>query len=180
MITLRRAIVPSLVAAAAFAFAACSDNNADTSSTAQQSDVDTITARVQRNEMMFALVELRAPVLHEMSETIAAGTIETTFVPITREALRLLTLTDWGTLQPAADKVAEQATALLAALQDDDVEAAKEPAEKLHAGYHDFNGTVWEQLEQGTPRENAVEEEDGESTTPEAGATSEAGPTEER
>ena len=171
MITLRRAIVPSLVAAAAIAFAACSDNNADTSSTAQQSDVDTITARVQRNEMMFALVEIRVPVLHEMSETIAAGTIETTFVPITREALRLFALTDWGSLQAQADELTKSADSLLTALRDNDVEAAKEPAASLHEGWHDFSVAAWEEVEKGTPLENAVEDDVGAATTPEANAT---------
>jgi|CXWL01.1.fsa_nt_gi hypothetical protein len=176
MITLRRAIVvPLLVCAAAFAFIACSGDEAETDSSAAQGDVAAIGDRIERNEIMFALVEIGSIPLHDMNEAIAEGRIESDFIPDTRKALRLLALTDWGSLQAQADELTTSGSLLLAALRDNDVEAAKEPAASLHEGWHDFSVAAWEDVEKGSPVLTNNEDDDhGAPTTTEAGTTPDA------
>lgn len=137
----------------AIAATACSTGTTTTStSNASQTSVDQLAARTQRNEMLFAVVNVSALPLHEMSVSLNGGKVDPTFVPMTRTTIRLLALTNWDTtLKGDADKVRGHAVDLLKALEDGNLDAAKDPADKLHDGYHDFSGKVWEVVAKDLP-----------------------------
>jgi hypothetical protein len=175
--------VVALVAAAGLAAAGCSSDDtskpASGSSTASQASVDDLNARIQRNEMMFALFNLSALPLHAMDESIAAGTIETTYVPNARSAVRLLALTNWdSTLKAEAEIIRGHAVDLLKALDDGNVDAAKDPAHELHEGYHDFSDKAWAIVAKDLPPDaGGVPAHDDGEATPASGATTTASST---
>lgn len=167
--------VPALVLGAA----ACSDddNTAQSENTASQASIDDLSARVERNEMIFAVVSISKLGLHDMDETLNdAGTIEPSFAPNTRTAVRLLALTDWGEFQAEADTVRGHAEDLMTALADEDVDAAAAAAADLHDSEHDFNTAVWNVVAKDLKPEfgGPQPEEREESGTPTAGETPEA------
>jgi hypothetical protein len=156
----KASIVVAVVALVAALAAACTDE-ADSESSASQESVEQISARVQRNEMITALLAIGALPLHDMDVAIADGTVESNFIPDTREALRLLALTDWApALAADADALRRQAADLLAALRDDDVAAAAEPAAALHEGWHQFEGEAWNVVAADLPADEGGPEED--------------------
>jgi len=164
----------ALVLGLALAGAACTDDDgAESNSNASQQSVDDISARVQRNEMMHAIIELDSLGLHDMDETLnGTGEIDPSFAPKARTAVRLLALTDWGSHQADADAAHEQAVALLQALEDEDVEAAADAASGLHDLEHDLSAAVWNELAADLPPDaGGPQEHDGGSRTPEPGAT---------
>ena len=163
---------------------ACDDDpEAESESSASQESIDTLSARVQHNEMMFYTSAIRDAQLHAMDEALnATGVIESTYIPNTRGAIRLLALTDWpAEFQEDADAVHDVAVELLAALEDDDAAAAAPLATELHDAEHDFNATVTNELVKDLPPDEGGPEEhdDGGSTTPAAGETAEGGHDEE-
>ena len=164
--------------------AACDDDDgAESGTNASQQAVDAVSARVQRNEQMFALVSLSKLELHGMDESLADGMVETSFVPNTRAAVRLLALTDWDTSVDAdATAVHEHAVALLKALEAEDLDAASNAAHELHEGAHDLDRAVWAIIAKDLPPDaGGPQPEDEESAetpaadhgaeTPEAAAT---------
>jgi hypothetical protein len=182
-------LVTCAVAAAAIAAAACGgDDGAESNSTASQESIDTLSARVARNEQMFALITLDTLGLHDMDEGLnETGEIESSYVPNTREAARLLALTDWGEFQDEAGEVLRDAERLLAALRDSDVDAAKAAATELHESQHQFSGTLWDEITkdlspaQGGPQGGGHEggETPAAEETPDGGASSDGGDHEE-
>jgi hypothetical protein len=130
--------------------------------------VDALTSRVQRNELLFAVINIGNLPLHDIDESIAEGNVESNFIPDIREAIRLLALTDWGTeFQSTADEIREHAVAALQALDADDVEGAAEPAAALHEGWHDFADEVWAVLVADLPEDAGgvpPHEEEGDAT----------------
>lgn len=155
MAIFRRALLAvALIATAGMVAAACGDE-ADTANNPSQASVDAINERIQRNEMMFAVIELGGLGLHDMDVALNEDeTIDSSFVPITRTAIRLLALTNWTPeFQEDAASVREDAEALLAALQADDLEAAKQHATALHGSEHDLNAAVWNHLAADLPED---------------------------
>ncbi|HXK32937.1 MAG TPA: hypothetical protein VNM91_02855 [Dehalococcoidia bacterium] len=162
----RRFLLLGAAALAVAFFAAACDDDAESNDNASQGSVDTVNAQVQelhgdvqRVEMMHALLALSTLGLHDMDEALnGGGAIESSFIPNTRAAWRILALTDWhDDVRADAEAVRDDAAALLEALQADDLEAAKEHASALHDSEHDFSGAVWEMLE----TEAGVEEPGG-------------------
>ncbi len=177
--------LPALVLAAA----ACDDGNDDTapkesaalqaSIAALRADIAESSARVQRNEMLQALVTIDGLRLHEIDETLneADGAIDPTFVPRTRLFVRMQSLTNWpDELAAEGQDVIADAVELLKALEDGDAQAAKGPATAVHEGSHEFNEQAWNIVMEGLPAAAGgpeVDEEEEGSETPEAGETPE-------
>ena len=170
------------IPALAIGAVACSDDDdsAESTSTASAQDVDAINARIQRNERLFALVTIDGLRLHEIDAQVnEEGVIDPEALPKVRQFVRLQSLTDWPTeLATEAEDVRLQGVALLAALEDADLEAAKEPAEAVHEGSHEFNEQVWNiVVAELAPEEGGPEEDDDAEATPAAGDSETAVPT---
>jgi hypothetical protein len=174
------AIVPLL---GIMAVACDDDPEAESESSASQESIDTLSARVQRNEMMFYTTAIRDAQLHAMDEDLnETGVIESSYIPNTRGAVRLLALTDWpADLQEEADALHDTAVELLHALEADDAETAGPLATELHEAEHDFNGMVTNEVVADLPPDEGGPEEEhgGGSETPAAGETAEGGHGEE-
>jgi hypothetical protein len=163
-------IAAALLSTMAFA-AACSDDG-ETGNTAQQSDIDTLNARVERLDMMHGIIGLSKLGLHDMDESLAEGTIESSFSGNTRTAIRLLALTEWsGDLDTDAETVEGHAVDLLRALADEDVDAAADAAAALHDSEHDFSNEVWAVLAADLAHDAGGVEAHDEGETPAAGET---------
>ena len=167
--------IVAIVALAAMLVAACGDDTkpADSSSSASQANFEQLSARVQRNEMLFASVTLGSLPLHAMDESLAEGTAESTFVPAARSAVRIFALTDWDpSLKAEAEQVHGHAVDLLKALDEGDLDAAKDPAHELHESYHDFSDKVWAIVAKDLPADaGGVAPHDDEEATPAAATT---------
>ncbi len=160
MISLKRVLILGVVAPMlGFASVACSDE-ATSENSAQQSDIDTLSAQVRDNEVLFTIKAIGDLELHELDEQIQAGDIGDTTLPNARNALRYLALTDWpDSLTEEAATVQDAATRLVAALDDGDAEAAKQPATDLHEGWHDFSGKAWAAIGEDLPPEASIDDE---------------------
>lgn len=176
MITRWRGVLAACAAAAiVLTAAACGDDDdVDGSSSAQQGDVDAITARVQRNEVLLALKVIGDLPLHDMDVAInEQGEAGSRDLPNARTAVRYLALTDWPSeLEGDVAALQEAATALVRALDAGDLEAAKAPVTELHESWHEFANEAWAAVGEGLPAEAGIEsshEEEGE--TPPAGGT---------
>jgi hypothetical protein len=170
---LAAAALISALALAAFGAAACDDDNsAQSENGASQQTVDQLTTTVQRNQMMTSIITLDSLGLHGIDETLAEGTVESSFAPAARTAVRLLALTDWdSSVASDAETVHGHAVDLLVALEAEDVEAASAAATELHDGEHDLSHDVWAILAADLPPDaGGVEEEHGDET-PAAGET---------
>ena len=129
--------------------------------------------------MLFASVSLASLPLHAMDESLAAGKAESTFVPAARSAVRIFALTDWDpSLKTEAEQLRGNAVDLLKALNDGNLDAAKDPAHQLHETYHDFSDKVWAIVAKDLPADaggvsphDDAEATTGTNTTPAAGAT---------
>jgi hypothetical protein len=163
-------------------FAAACDDDAETQNNAQQSDVDRLTqsidelnARVTNDEMMYAILHVNMLGLHDMDEGLQAGTIESSYAPNTRTAVRLLALTDWSDdLQGDADALHGHAVDLLKALEDQDIDAAAAAASELHEGAHQFTDKVWAAVAADLPPDEggvSAHDDEEEGGTPTAGET---------
>lgn len=163
-ITLAAIAVPTLL----FGAIACSDGNkAESDSTASAQNVDEINARIQRNEMITALLGIAALPLHDIDETIAAGDeLPGNAIPSMRTVIRLTSLTNWDAgLKAAADAIHEDAQAFITAAESDDHAALAEQATAVHDGWHDFSGEAWEVVAPGTGEDHS------DSETPQAEET---------
>jgi hypothetical protein len=183
MITRWRGVLLACAAAAlVLTAAACGDDDADStsadsSSSAQQGDVDAITARVQRNEVLLALKAIGDLPLHDMDVAINEGEAGSRDLPNARTAVRYLALSDWpAELEGDVATLQEAAAALVRALDEGDIEAAKQPATDLHEGWHDFSNEAWAAVAGGLPAEAGIESShEEESETPVAGGTAATG-----
>jgi hypothetical protein len=163
--------LPAFILAAA----ACGgDDGAESSSSASAQDVDTINARLSRNEMASAALFLDTLGLHDIDETIAAGEeIPFNAIPAMRKVIRLVNLTEWDSeLQADADALKEHAEAFITAAEADDHGALAEEASAVHDGAHDFVEAIWDVVAPGTGGEHADDEggddEHSDEETPEA------------
>ena len=168
-------IIATVLTAAAVVATACGSGMKTTTSdsSASQASIEQLAARVQRNEMLFAVVNLSALPLHDMDESLAAGKADGKFVPSTRSAVRLFALTDWdAALKDEAQILRGHAADLLKALDDGNVDAAKDPAHQLHEGYHDFADRVWAIVAKDLPPDaGGVPPARNDEATPVASAT---------
>jgi hypothetical protein len=167
-------------------FAAACDDEAVTESNAQQSDITAINDRIDENEMLYTVVTTSTLGLHDMDEQLNAGTIDPSFIGNTRTLVRIYTLTDWtDDLAAEADAIRETGIELMAALEDEDIEAAAAAATELHDAEHEFSDKVWAELLGDLPEEEggvAAHDEGGETPadgTPAADGTQEADHSEE-
>ncbi len=163
-------LIAALLSTLAVFGAACSDDDgptAESSSTASQSSIDALAAKFASSEQRTSIISLDGLGLHAMSDSLAAGTIDTSFAPKTRLAIRLLALTDWdASLQADAKTVHDHAVDLLAALADEDSPSAAEASELLHDTEHDFSESVWAILAKDLPADaGGVEEHDEDSAS---------------
>ncbi len=174
--------LPAIVLGAA----ACDSGNDDTaqkdsaalqaSITALQTEIADSSVRVQRNEILQALVTIDGLRLHEIDEALneADAAIDPTFVPRTRLFIRMQSLTSWpDELTAEGQNVLAAGIELLKALEDGDVEAAKGPATAVHEGSHEFNEQAWNVAVEGLPADAGGSEPNDEEAngTPEAGET---------
>lgn len=149
---LRRALLAAaLFSAIAWAGAACDDDGDDDDDEASQEAVATLTARVERDEMLQGVLAIDGLDLHGMAETIADGTLESSHAPTTRTLVRILGLSQWGALQDDADALRGHATDLLAAIEDNDLATAQEHAPEMHEAAHQFTTDVWADLTKSMP-----------------------------
>lgn len=173
MISLKRVLVLCVIAPVLGLVAVACSDDATSENSAQQSDIDTLGAQVQDNEVLFAIKAIGDLPLHDMDESINAGTIGDRDLPNARSAVRYLAITDWhDSLEEGAADVQDAAERLVNALDDGDVEAAKQPATDLHEGWHEFSDAAWEEIGEHLPPEAGVgtEHEEG-GETPTAGGT---------
>lgn len=157
-------LLAAIVPAALLFAVACSDD-ADSDSSASQASIEELSARVQRNEQVMALNEIGKTGLHDIDDTLAAGTIEPWMVPNTRTAVRMLALTDWDAeVSELADIAESHGRDLLQALADEDLAAAQASATLLHATSHEFTDEAWlmltEDLGIGTPDDHGDDEDE--------------------
>jgi hypothetical protein len=166
--------VAATVALIAGLATACTDD-ADSESSASQETVQQLTTRVQRNEMLTALLAIDDLPMHDMNEAILDGEVESSFIPDTRELLRLLAITDWDpSLAEDADAVADHAAELLAALDANDIEAAGDHSTATHEGWHNFTVAAWDLLVADLPEDRggpSGDDDHGDETTPMADGT---------
>jgi hypothetical protein len=174
-------VAAALLAALAFGAAACDDEDAPPatgSSNASQESIDQLAARVQRNEMLFATIALSKLGLHAMDDALNADApaIDPSYSRNTREAVRLLALTNWDTsVEEDAAAVHDHAVELLAALSEEDIAAAGDAATALHEGEHDLSNDVWAIVAKDLPPDaGGVESHDEGAETPAAGETAPA------
>jgi hypothetical protein len=176
MATLRRSILAAAIVVIVGAAAACGGDGAKPaggSSNASQASVDDLSSRIQRNEMLFAAITIASLPLHDMDVSLTAGKAESNFVPAARETVRLFALTNWdASLKAEAAKLQQDAAGLLKALDDGNVDAAKDPAHQLHEGWHDFSDKLWGVLAKDLPADaGGVSGNSADDSTPGAVAT---------
>lgn len=154
---------------------ACRDDKKNTSSgssNASQVSVDELSARLQRDEMLNALVTIEALKIHEIDDGIQAGKPDERAVPDVRKFVRVMALTNWtADLKEEAQKVHDTGVALLKALEDGNVDAAKGPSDEAHEGFHDFSDKAWNVVVKDLPPEEGGPDQHEDEATPPAGAT---------
>lgn len=154
---MKRLSTAALVAAAALllaaAAAACSDNDAKSQSSASQASIDQLTARVQRNEMLNAVIVITGLPEHEMDSALQGGKIDNKYVPTARMLVRLAALTDWTPdLAPGAQKMHDECLTLLTALDDGkDAGTIKPLSQSCHEEWHMFTDEAWDVVTKGLP-----------------------------
>lgn len=150
----RLGLAAALIAgAASFGAIACDDENGDggNASGPTQQSIDELAARVQHNEMIVAVLEIESMPLHEIHLAIGDGKVPPDAIPTMRTVARLTQITYWSSdLATAAAKLHDDALALIAALEDGDLELGNELAGTVHEGGHQFVTDAWEILAPGT------------------------------
>ncbi len=127
--------------------------NAAASSTAAQSSVDALTARVQRDEMLNAWVTVSALPIHDLDATLQGGKIDGKYVPALRTLIRVLALTDFSpAIKPAAQQLHDDAVALFQALNAGKDAATVSPmSAKVHAESDKFDPALGSEVAKDLP-----------------------------
>ena len=153
MLKLKHALIAALaIPAIALAAAAC-DDDADSSSSVTQESLDETNARVQRNEMIWATNAMEQLPVHDVNEALTdlEANVPSDAIPTMRALARIISVTNWDeTLRADAEAIADHALATIAAIEENDREAAAEHSTEAHDGYHDFTVKAWEHLAPGT------------------------------
>jgi hypothetical protein len=178
------AAAAALSVAAIVGAAACGgDDDAESGSSASQQAVDELTVRVQRNEMVTAVLAIGGLPLHDIDEAVQEGPIPSNAVPSMRTLARLTGITEWNSeLGAAADQIHADALAFIEAAEADDMEEAKRLSTAVHEGVHQFTTDAWPVLAPGiaeaggehaaeTPAAEGTPADDHGGTMPEAEVT---------
>lgn len=172
---IRRRAALAAVLVSAFAVGilatACDDGDTETATgttSASQGSVDELSARMQQNEMLFALVSIEALELHEIDDSVQEGAPLERAVPDVRKFVRIMALTNWESeLATEADDVHDLGVAWLNALDEGDVEVAKGPSGEAHEAFHEFAENAWNVVVKDLPPdEGGPDEHDEEEGTP--------------
>jgi hypothetical protein len=137
--------------------AACGgDDSVESNSSASAQDVDAINARIQRNEMITALLGVGALPLHDIDEELASGgELPDNAIPSMRTVIRLTSLTEWDSdLQSRANEVRAAAESFITAAEADDHGGAAEAATAVHDGWHDLSEHAWDLIAPATGGES--------------------------
>jgi hypothetical protein len=171
--------VLAALAGAAIASACGSSKSSGTDQTSPSpAATDQLTARVQRDEMLNAVVTIGNLGIHDLDTKLQNGTIDSKYVPTVRLAVRLLALTDWtDDVKPAAMKFHDDAVKLLQGLDAGNaVDTLKPLSTAFHEDYHAFSDPVWNSLTKDLPPDAGGPAPTKAPSTPAAGATSTATP----
>lgn len=151
--------VLAVLAGAAIASACGSSSARSTGSTSPASGdaagaaADQLTARVQRDEMLNAVITISALPIHDLDTAAQNGKIDNKYVPSVRLIVRELALTDWTSdVQPLTTKFHDDAVKLLQALDaGKDVDTIKPLSQAMHQDYHTFQEPAWNTLAKDLP-----------------------------
>ncbi|MBI5288652.1 MAG: hypothetical protein HY873_06735 [Chloroflexi bacterium] len=173
MATRTRVLVAAAFAITVALLATACGDSATTENSAQQSDIQALQDRIQRNEMLYSNLQLQGLPLHDLNETLVNdGKVESNFLPTTRSVIRIVGLTNWnGTLQPDATKLQDHAIELIHVLESGDIEAAKTASTDMHEQWHQFTVKVWSEIGADIPPEAGTSKDSHDATTPGAEAT---------
>jgi hypothetical protein len=132
---------------------ACGGNNARSESSASQSSIDELAARVQQNQMLNAAITISGLPIHEMDTAAQGGKIDNKYVPTARMLVRVTALTDWvPDLAGDATKMHGDGVALLKALDaGKDIDAIKPLSQAVHEDWHTFTDKVWNVVAKSLP-----------------------------
>jgi hypothetical protein len=155
MVRKKMRVIPvvSLFAVVVTLIAVACGGEAQTESSASQESIEQLNVRMQYSESLHAMLEIAEYPIHEIEESVTLDdTIESSFVPDTREVIRVIALTDWlDELAADAEEMEAQAVVLLHALQDDDIAAAEEASNDPHQDMHAFDTLAWSVLAEDLP-----------------------------
>jgi len=165
------ALVLAAAAAVVVAAAACGGNDAKSESSASQGGIDQLASRVQRNEMLNAVIVISGLPEHEMDSAAQSGKIDNKYVPTARMLVRMTALTDWSRdLAPGAKNMHDECLILLTALDaGKDAGAIKPLSQSCHEEWHMFTDEAWNVVakelpsDAGGPRATSTP---GSATTP--------------
>jgi hypothetical protein len=170
-----------LLVAAALLFGvaatACSDSdNASSSNNASQQSVDQLSTRVQQNEMLTAWLALQPLPMHDLAETLDAGTIDPQYVPTLRTAIRVLALTNWTSdIKPDATQYHDDAVTLLQGIESGKAAAdLTDAADAVHDDADAFKITLGNTVAKDLPQDAGGPVPTRSSEQPAGDATAEA------
>ncbi len=112
-------IIAAILSIAALPVVACGSDAkpAASSTSASQTSIDQLAARVQRDEMLTAWIAVSNMPLHDLDAMLQDGKIDGTYVPTLRTLIRVLALTDWSSdLKDFTTKMHDEAVALFQGL----------------------------------------------------------------
>lgn len=180
------AIATAVAFVAGFGGAACGGSDAKSDSGVTPARFDELAARVQRNQMLNAVLVVAGLPLHQMDESAQGGKIDNKYLPTVRTLVRVTALTDWSPeLHDRVTKLHDDAVKVLQALDaGNDVTAVKPLSQAAHEDWHTFIDAAWDVVakdlpaDAGGPRGNNEQDSSGNespsnqaSMTPMAGAT---------
>ena len=166
----------ALACGAILVASACGGSTTDTaggSSTASQQSLDTLTARVQRNEVLSAWNVLENLPVHDMDTELQSGKIDGKYVPVLRTAIRELALTDWPPeLQSDATKFHDDAVALFKAMNSGQTaDQLKAQSSAVHEDADGFPAKAGDWAAKSLPADAGGPESSGGASTAAAGMT---------
>lgn len=165
-----------VISVVAFLGARCSGDSpaksADGATSASQSSVDALNARVQLNDMRAAAITIAGIPLHDYDTTAQTGKIDGKYLPADRLLVRVLALTNWTEpMKDDANKFHDEAVALLKALDSGDPESVKAPSAVVHDHVHTFPNDIWAIVAKDLPADAGGPEQQPDESTPAASTT---------
>lgn len=139
---------------------------------ASQSSIDALNARVQLNDMRAAAITIASIPLHDYDTTAQTGKIDGKYLPAVRLLVRILALTDWSTpIKADASKFHDEAVTLLKALDSGDAESVKVPSATVHEHVHTFPNDIWAVVAKDLPVDAGGPEPHTDEASPAASTT---------
>ena len=147
------AVLAAMASLLAIAAAACGSDSATIEDSASQASIDELAARVQRNQMLNAVITLAGLPMHEMDSAAQTGKIDNKFLPSTRTLVRVVALTEWSPeLRADATKLHDDSVTLLQALDaGKDAAAIKPLSQSMHEDWHMFLESAWDVVAKDLP-----------------------------